>query len=152
MRIDLKAILALIVSLNGLAQRADTIEINEKELVSMNDTYAKSENGKQKYYANGSSLPYTGFLSARYDNGQLESVQQFEDGLGNGIWINYDPDGRKECQGTYINNRVEGPVTFFYGDGSVKSKGHYRNFKKAIAWWTFYDRKGNIVSKRKYTR
>ena len=75
------------------------------------------------------------------------SVQQFENGVGNGIWINYDPEGNKECQGTYINNRVEGPVIFYYENGSVKSTGQYRDWKRPIGLWTYYDRKGKVVSR-----
>lgn len=131
----------------------DTIVIPpESEFVSMNDanvTYG-GEYGQQ-YFAKGSKKPYTGWLCARYDNGQLESLQQFKDGIGNGIWINYDPDGRKESQGTYLNNKTEGPSMLFYEDGSIKAKGNYIHRKKSVGWWTFYDRKGNVVSKRFFT-
>jgi antitoxin component YwqK of YwqJK toxin-antitoxin module len=134
--------------------QSDSISVPpESEMVSMNDTKVKygGQYG-QRYFANGSKVPYTGFLYARYDNGQLESVQQFVDGIGNGIWIDYAPDGKKVGQGTLIDNRVEGPVTFFYEDGSIKSKGKYLDWKRPIGLWTFYDRKGNIVSTRRYTR
>jgi antitoxin component YwqK of YwqJK toxin-antitoxin module len=47
---------------------------------------------------------------------------------------------------------VEGPVTFYYEDGSVKSEGQYRHYKRPIGWWTFYDRDGNVVSRQRYTR
>lgn len=117
----------------------------------MAETTVQYTNG-QKYYLKGSNKPYTGFLYAKYDNGELLSVQQFVEGVGHGIWINYDPEGRKECQGTYINNRVEGPVTFFYEDGSIKSKGQYRDWKRPIGVWTYYDRQGNVISTMNYTR
>ncbi|MBT8319178.1 MAG: hypothetical protein KJP01_03530 [Gramella sp.] len=125
----------------------------EENLVSMEDVNVdyEAENGQQ-YYKKGSNKPFTGFLSARYDNGELESVQQYENGYGNGIWIDYDPDGKISCKGTYVNNRIEGPVTFYYEDGSIKSTGQYRHFKRPIGLWKFYDREGNIVSKRTYTR
>ena len=119
-------------------------------MYAMSDAYASYENGP-KYYLKGSKIPFSGFLYAKYDNGEFESIQQYENGIGNGIWMNYDPDGRKECQGTYVNNRVEGSVTFYYEDGSIKSQGQYRDYKKPIGRWTFYDRKGNVVSKRWYT-
>jgi len=133
--------------------QSDTAIPPEPELVSMNDTNVKygGQYGQQ-YFEKGNDEPYTGFLCARYDNGELESVQQFVDGVCNGIWIDYDPDGRKRLQGTMVNNRTEGPVTLFYEDGSVKAKGEYMHWRKSIGWWTFYDRKGNVVSKRRFTR
>jgi antitoxin component YwqK of YwqJK toxin-antitoxin module len=74
-------------------------------------------------------MPYTGFLCARYDNGQLDNVQQFKDGIGNGVWINYNPDGSKESEGTYVNNKTEGPATLFYEVESIKAKGNYVHLK-----------------------
>ncbi|WGK63714.1 toxin-antitoxin system YwqK family antitoxin [Croceiramulus getboli] len=136
----------------GCAQTTDAPLYQEQELVSMKDTYTQYGAEGAQYFQIGSTIPYTGFLCARYDNGQLESVQQFKDGQGNGIWINFDPDGRKESQGTYVNNRVEGPVTHFYEDGSIKSTGQYRSFKRPIGWWTYFDRQGKVVSRRRFTR
>ncbi|MDP5077762.1 MAG: hypothetical protein NWQ19_06695 [Nonlabens sp.] len=146
-------ILALLAPLASCAQ-SDTVVIpQESEMVSMNDasviyggTYG------QRYFANGSKTPYTGWLCARYDNGQLESISQFVDGYGNGIWINYDPDGRKESQGTMVNNETIGLAKTFYEDGSVKSEGDFVHLRNKVGWWKFYDRKGNIVSKRFFTR
>ena len=146
-------VLLFLTSLISWAQKAPIIKSDEVEMFSMSEAYTKpyKDNGN-RYFLNGSDKPFTGFLCARYDNGELESLQQYENGVGNGIWINYDPDGRKECQGTYKDNRVEGPVTFYYEDGSIKSEGQYRSFKRPIGLWIFYDRKGNVVSKRRYTR
>ena len=124
---------------------------DDTEMYAMAETEVKYTNG-QKYYLKGSNKPYTGFLYAKYDNGELMSVQQFKNGVGNGVWINYDPDGIKECQGTYVDNRLEGPVTFFYEVGSIKSIGQYREWKRPIGLWKYYDRKGNVVSSITYTR
>ena len=122
------------------------------KMYSMAETHAAYSGSEYKYYVSGSDTPYTGYLCARYNNGELQSVQQFVDGVGNGEWIDFDPDGRISCKGTYVNNKVEGPVTFYYEDGSVKSEGQYRHYKRPIGWWTFYDRDGNVVSRQLYTR
>ncbi len=140
-----------LLSVVACGQKKQPMAPDSTAMFAMSETVVKYNNG-QKYYIKGTDKPYTGFLYARYENGELMSVQQFENGVGNGIWINYDPYGRKECQGTYVNNRVEGPVTFFYEDGSVKSKGQYREWKRPIGLWIYYDRQGNIVSRMNYTR
>jgi antitoxin component YwqK of YwqJK toxin-antitoxin module len=132
-------------------QDKQAIAPDSTKMYAMAETVVKYNDG-QKYYIKGSEKPYSGFLYARYDNGELLSVQQFENGVGNGIWINYAPDGQKECQGTYVNNRVEGAVTFYYEDGSIKSTGQYREWKRPIGKWTYYDRQGNIISTMTYTR
>lgn len=136
----------------GWAQTDSTVLPKESEMVSMND--ARVEYGGkygQQYFDEGSKTPYTGWLCARYDNGQLESISQFVNGYGNGIWINYDPDGKRESQGTLVNNKTIGPAKEFYEDGSVKAEGNFEHLRRKVGWWKFYDRKGNVVSKRRFT-
>lgn len=142
---------AMLLSFFACGQDSQEMLTDSTRMYSMAETSVKYNDGPL-YFLRGADQPYTGFLYAKYDNGEFESVQQFEKGVANGIWINYAPDGRKECEGTYVNNRVEGPVTFFYENGSVKSEGQYRDWKRPIGLWTFYDRKGNVVSTRRYTR
>lgn len=132
----------------------DTIVLpQESEMVSMND--ARVEYGGkygQQYFEEGSKRPYTGWLCARYDNGELESISQFKDGYGNGIWINFDPDGKKESQGTLVNNKTIGLAKEFYEDGSVKAEGNFEHLRRKVGWWKFYDHQGIVVSKRYFTR
>ncbi len=116
----------------------------------MSETTTKYDNGP-KYFKKNSNKPFSGFLYARYDNGNLLSVQQFENGVGHGVWIDYDPEGNKVCQGTYFNNRVEGPVTFYYEDGSIKSTGQYKHWKRPVGTWIYYDRQGKIVGRIEMT-
>ena len=143
----------LILSLiTACAQDKITVD-RESALVSMDDTRVRySSKYGQQFFRNGETKPYTGFLCSRYDNGQLETVQQFVNGIANGIWMTYDPYGRIESKGTSVNNKTEGPVLIFYEDGSVKAKGQYIHYKNPIGWWTFYDKEGNIVSRRRFTR
>lgn len=120
--------------------------------ISMSDTYQKAYKLGSKYYEIGSDKPFTGVLYGKYDNGNYMTMQEYVDGVGNGKWTDFDPYGRKVCEGTYKDNKVEGPVTFFYEDGSIKSKGQYLHWKRPIGKWTYYDKEGNIVSTMNYTR
>ena len=150
----LKAGLAFFLFVNSACFSQENTSIpNEAELVLMENTNVKyGTKYGQQFYKKGDTEPYTGFLCARYENGELEAVQQYINGIANGIWINYDPYGCKESQGMSVNNKTEGPVTFFYEDGSIKSKGQYIHYKNPIGWWTYFDRAGNVVSKRHFTR
>lgn len=146
------ALLFFIIPIIGCAQNKETIIPPESEMVSMNDA-SVTYGGKygQQYFKEGSDTPYTGWLCARYDNGELESISQVVNGYGNGIWINYDPDGKKESQGTLVNNRTIGLAKEFYEDGSTKAEGNFEHFRRKVGWWKFYDREGNVVSKRRFT-
>ncbi|WP_412560934.1 toxin-antitoxin system YwqK family antitoxin [Winogradskyella sp. MIT101101] len=131
----------------GCAQEAEV-----KKLVAMSDTYQKAYKYGSKYYEVGSDEPFTGVLYGKYDNGNYMTMQEYVDGIGNGKWIDFDPYGRKVCEGTYKDNRVEGPITFYYEDGSIKSKGQYTHWKRPIGEWTYYDKEGNVVSTMTFTR
>ncbi len=118
----------------------------------MNDTYQKAYKLGSMYYKTGTDIPFTGVLFGKYDNGNYQTMQEYVDGVGNGKWTDFNPEGIKECEGTYKDNRVEGPVTFFYEDGSVKSMGQYLHWKRPIGKWKYYDKKGNLVHSMNFTR
>ncbi len=125
---------------------------NDQELVPMSDTYQKAYKLGSVYYKTGTKTPFTGILYGKYSNGNYQTMQEYIDGVGNGKWIDYSPEGIKECEGTYKDNRVEGPVRFFYENGNVKSEGQYLHWKRPIGTWKYYDKKGNLVHTMTYTR
>lgn len=127
-------------------------DLKNLDLVAMSDTYQKAYRLGSVYYKTGTDTPFTGVLYGKYDNGNYQTMQEYVDGIGNGKWIDFNPEGIKECEGTYKDNRVEGPVTFFYEDGSVKSKGQYIHWKRPIGLWNYYDKKGNLVHTMTFTR
>lgn len=138
----------LLISISIYGQYKDSKE----KLVAMSDTYQKAYKQGSVYYELGTNKPFTGVLYAKYDNGNYMTMQDYVDGIGNGKWIDFDPYGIKVCEGTYKDNRVEGPITFYYEDGNVKSKGQYLHWKQPIGKWIYYDKKGNVVSTMTYTR
>ena len=125
---------------------------NVQEMAPMSDTYQKAYKLGSVYYKTGTNTPFTGILYGKYDNGNYQTIQEYVDGVGNGKWVDYSPEGIKECEGTYKNNRVEGPVTFYYENGAVKSAGQYLHWKRPIGEWKYYDMKGNLVHTMTYTR
>ncbi|WGD34555.1 hypothetical protein [Olleya sp. YS] len=148
----MKKILILSISLFITLSCQSQNNKEDKKLVAMSDTYQKAYKKGSIYYKIGSDIPFTGTLYGKYDNGNYMTMQEYVDGIGNGKWIDFDPMGNKVCEGTYIDNKVEGPVTFFYENGSVKSKGQYLDWKQPIGLWTYFDKEGNVVHTMTYTR
>lgn len=135
------------------SQSSEIADTTGQRTILMSDTFQRySTSYGNRYFEKGTDQPYTGILYGRYDNGQLMTIQEYSDGIGNGSWIQFNPDGTKSEQGTYVENRVEGPVIRYWEDGSIKAKGQYRHWKQPIGKWTFYDRKGNVVHRMIYTR
>ena len=125
---------------------------NNQEMISMSDTYQTAYKLGSVYYKTGTKTPFTGVLYGKYANGNYQTKQEYVNGVGNGKWTDYSPEGVKECEGTYKDNRVEGPVTFFYENGNVKSEGQYLHWKKPIGKWNYYDKLGNLVHTMTYTK
>lgn len=148
MRIKFLFMLFLSSSFIVLAQK----DLKDQEMVPMYDTYQKAYKLGSVYYKVGTKTPFTGVLYGKYDNGNYQTMQEYVDGIGNGKWIDFNPEGIKECEGTYKDNRVEGPVKFFYENGSLKSEGQYIHWKKPAGIWKYYDKAGNLVHTMTYTR
>jgi antitoxin component YwqK of YwqJK toxin-antitoxin module len=138
----------MLVSFLCIAQ----VDTTNQKMHPMSATYQKAYKIGSVYYKTGTKAPFTGILYGKYQNGNIQTMQEYVNGIGNGKWIDFNPEGIKECEGTYKYNRVEGPVTFFYENGSVKSKGQYLHWKKPIGLWKYYDKKGNLVHTMTYTR
>ena len=127
-------------------------DTTRQKMVVMSQTTLRPTPTGSRYFERGSTRPYTGLLYGRYANGQYQTIQQYRDGLANGYWMDFDPQGRKECQGTFRANKVEGPVTFFYENGRVKSKGQYLHWRRPIGEWVYYDQQGRVAHRMTYTR
>lgn len=92
------------------AQNAFLADTTGQCMIPMSATTVDHPNGN-RYYERGASQPYTGILYGKYANGAFLTMQQDVDGIGNGFWIDFDPDGKVAVRGTYTDNRLEGPVT-----------------------------------------
>jgi antitoxin component YwqK of YwqJK toxin-antitoxin module len=78
--------LTILFTINNFAQQMLPMSNTEtKKEVSMTDATGKTTNGVYKYYAKGDDKPFTGILFAKYKNGNYESWQEFENGVGQGI-------------------------------------------------------------------
>ncbi len=145
-------LLFLLLPTFGCSQPDHLPDTTGQRLLPMSATTQRYAEVGNRYYESGAKEPYTGILYGKYANGELLSMQEYVNGVGNGYWIDFDPEGRMECKGTYVNNRVEGPVTFYYESGAVKARGQYRHWKQKIGKWTYYNEAGDIVHTMTYTR
>lgn len=126
------------------------IDTLQQRMVSMNETIEKPYKVGSIYYKSGESAPFTGVLFGKYSNGQYLSIQEYKNGIGNGTWINYYEDGTTKEIGTYVDNRVEGPIEMFYPNGVLKARGTYAHWRKKVSKWSYYDVNGILVEEVTY--
>ncbi|MGB5317232.1 MAG: hypothetical protein WBN56_14625 [Robiginitalea sp.] len=145
------AVMLLTLPIAGFAQNTIAMEDAEtRREVSMSNASGKRTDGVYRYYARGEEKPFTGVLFAKYDNGNYSSWQEFEDGVGQGKWINYYENGNYKEIGTYKQNLVEGPIKKYYENGSLKAEGNYKDWRIRIGQWNYYDQNGNLESTEDY--
>jgi len=146
----MKTVLTLLIMLSPLfmySQNTLSMEdVTERQELSMSDAIGKSSDGVYRYYAKGSNVPYTGILFANHPNGNLNSWQNYIDGVGQGEWINYYENGNVKEIGNYDQNLVQGPIKKFHPNGIIKAEGTYKDWRIMIGEWKYYDDEGKLLS------
>ena len=117
----------------------DDIDVAGRLMIAMSETVTKPLKAANVYFEKGSDTPFTGILYRRYENGYMLTMRQYIYGVANGHWINFDPQGRMEIKGTFIDIKAEGPVTLYYETDQVKVEGQYVHKKNPIGKWIIYD-------------
>jgi len=125
-------------------------EVNTKQEISMDDITGKNTDGIYRYYEKGATKPFTGILFSNHPNGQINSWQNFIDGIGEGEWINYYDNGNYKEVGNYEQNKVAGSIKKYYQNGKLKAEGTYKDWRIRIGEWKYYDESGNLSRTENY--
>ncbi len=121
----------------------------------------KWENGE--VVDNSEALQAVEVRKEYYDNAQVKSVGNYnKKGKPVGIFRAYSPEGTISSSKIYLEGVLigeggivneagvkQGLWTYYYTDGSIRSKGHYKNGKK-IKDWIYYHPNGKVEQKGKY--
>ncbi len=82
--------------------------------------------------------PYTGPITVTYPSGQLETEGQLVDGLEDGYFIEYYPDGTKSGMGTYRAGDEVGPWTYWWENGRIESEGSFKDGRLDGVWRDYH--------------
>lgn len=72
------------------------------------------------------------------------------DGLRQGLWKEYYPDGTLKSQGNYVNGNKTGDWEFFYPKGELEQKGSYNDQGKPVGKWVWFYSSGKILREENY--
>lgn len=83
-----------------------------------------------------STVPYTG----RNKSKVLDKVIEYEvkDGIKNGEFILYFPNGQIEMKGQLVNNKNEGEWKYYLLDGTLQTVGFFKNDVPESTWTWYY--------------
>ena len=76
-----------------------------------------------------------------HENGLLKMEGPIVDGVRNGEWVSYFPDGKVQSTGTYKDGLRVGKAKVYYENGNLWMDGYYANDHQC-GEWIFYDEQG----------
>lgn len=88
------------------------------------------------YKDSSSTKPFTG----RHKSKVLDKIIEYEvkDGVKNGYFILYFPNGKIEMKGKIVNDKNEGEWKYYLPDGTLQTVGFYSNDVPDSNWTWFY--------------
>ncbi|MEP0985644.1 hypothetical protein [Ekhidna sp.] len=142
-------LISILMQVNAVAQFPMNVDTTQYSR-SMSDVNGSYADGVYRYIENGDTSFFNGSLYAKYDNGNFQSWQEYEKGVGEGHWINFYENGNLKEWGTYIQNKVEGPIRKYFENGLLKAEGTYREWRVRVGKWTYYDESGKRIKIEDY--
>ena len=107
------------------------------------DEQLTKPHGKFIFYGSIFDYNYQNFSNFKNESTDRYITQQGEyvDGLEQGKWVDYFPDGRIMGYRNYVNGKLEGETAFFNYKGRRMLVGHYKDGLRVGTW---YDLKKKI--------
>jgi len=84
-----------------------------------------------------------------FDNGVLETVKSFKDGVADGYFVDYYRSGKIYKHGWLVDGDLAGLWEYFYRDGSLRKDEYYLE-GEVHGDVRFFDEKGNLDEVRNY--
>ena len=76
-------------------------------------------------------------------DGLIQQEVNYKGGEFNGQYINYNDQGKKREEGTFVSSKKEGVCKIWYEDGQLEMIGYNKNgYQDSL--WTFYYPSGNL--------
>jgi len=92
---------------------------------------------------NGKSILY--YL----DSGKPAEIREYKQGVKEGTYLKYFPDGKTMTEGLYHNNQLHGDFTVYYNDETIEIKGQYENGRKS-GNWEYFTENGEPITEEQY--
>lgn len=84
-----------------------------------------------------------------YSTMQLRSRGLVKDGLREGRWVFYHPNGLVQTECTFVNGLEDGSYRVFRDNGAPYYVGRYEKGRR-VGTWEAYDQEGNLAGTQNY--
>jgi antitoxin component YwqK of YwqJK toxin-antitoxin module len=89
-----------------------------------------------EFYKNGVE---EGTWNIYFPNGTVAESVVYKNGKKNGPYKKFFDNGKPRLEGTMVNNEISGKVTLYFSDGKIWQQGVYKAGDKHGIWTTFKD-------------
>ena len=100
-----------------------------------------------KYYK---KTAFTGEIFRNFENGQLESRENYKNGIKEGLYVEYYKNGQVELLGKYNDGNMNGEFEKYYENGQLESRENYKNGIKEGLYVEYY-KNGQVELLGKYS-
>ncbi|MDG1172879.1 MAG: hypothetical protein P8M67_01135, partial [Opitutales bacterium] len=94
------------------------------------DLQERDRAGETLAFVINSQIPFSGWASRLYDNGQVRELSKFEEGKREGLWVKWYENGRMEEEKNYRDGKLHGPSTRWWENGQKWYEDNYENGEK----------------------
>lgn len=101
-----------------------TVEVINKDNFKIIFFYENNQIKLEAQYKNDNLI---GVVNSYYEDGQIQSIRNYEDGKLSGESIFYYETGNIKLKLEYNQNQLDGVVKTYYESGSINSKKKYSN-------------------------
>jgi len=101
-----------------------------------------------EFYQNGL---LEGIVLNYFPTGSVAEEMPYKAGLKQGEWKRYFTDGKVKLKATYIDDELQGLMLVYHQNSFPEVSGTYKNNLKD-GMWVYYDDQGFVIKKERYIR
>lgn len=90
-----------------------------------------------------------GLTKIYFENGQLEEIRSFKEGMMHGIWEKWNRQNIKIAEAGYMENKKDGKWFIWDEFGTLRYDMTYKKGEKQ-GTWLMYDEKGALINQKDY--
>jgi antitoxin component YwqK of YwqJK toxin-antitoxin module len=116
----------IILSLPLFVFGCDTI-LSSGKTIDMDSNEFKYIEESKKGITNYKGVPFNGFITETYSNGQLREKTTYKDGKWDGVYEGYYENGQLKAKLTYKDGKWDGVYESYYENGQLKAEITYKD-------------------------
>ena len=109
----------------------------------------RGKEGEKLGYAPNSQTPYTGWVKAMHENGQVSVLYPLKDGKQHGLMTQWHENGQKKIEANFVDGETHGLGSMWDENGQKRMECTFKDGKEH-GLGTEWDEEGNVTEQAKF--